>query len=292
VSAPGVLGNDSDPDDNTLSAVLASGPSHGTLTLNADGSFTYTPTTDYDGTDSFKYRATDGSLTSDSAEVTLTVTASNDSPTVRVAAGGTCGKDDHSGTVNLTVADVESPAAEHTLSAASSNPPLVSTSNVNFAGSGAARTMALRRAQRQRDPDCQRHRWPGQRLGTSYCQGWRRWQGHPDRQQRRQRYRHGDRLHRRRWRHRFGRTPVDTEGSARIELVRNCVGPCIEGERLSACFYAAAHPCHCARLRSSACVRCRRGGCLLTASRLSSSRQCRTRIRPLEERGTPTLASG
>ena len=92
VSAPGVLGNDSDPDDNTLSAVLASGPSHGTLTLNADGSFTYTPTTDYDGTDSFKYRATDGSLTSDSAEVTLTVTASNDSPTVRVAAGGTCSK--------------------------------------------------------------------------------------------------------------------------------------------------------------------------------------------------------
>jgi hypothetical protein len=64
-------------------------------------------------------RATDGSLTSDSAEVTLTVTASNDSPTVRVAAGGTCGKDDHSGTVNLTVADVESPAAELTLSAAS-----------------------------------------------------------------------------------------------------------------------------------------------------------------------------
>ena len=60
-----------------------------------------------------------------------------------MAAGGTCGKDDHSGTVKLTVADAESSAAELTLSAASSNPALVSTGNVNFAGSGAARTMTV-----------------------------------------------------------------------------------------------------------------------------------------------------
>ena len=37
---PGVLGNDTDPDGDALSAVLVSGPSNGTLTLNADGSFT------------------------------------------------------------------------------------------------------------------------------------------------------------------------------------------------------------------------------------------------------------
>jgi hypothetical protein len=40
-------------------------------------------------------------------------------------AGGTCGRDDHSGTVPLAVADVESPAAASTLSVASSNPALV-----------------------------------------------------------------------------------------------------------------------------------------------------------------------
>jgi VCBS repeat-containing protein len=142
-NAPGVLGNDSDPDHDPLSAVLVSEPSHGTLTLDADGSFTYLPAGDFNGSDSFTYRASDGNLASDSATVTITVTARNDSPTVTVAAGGTCGKDDHSGTVNLTVADVESSAADLTLSAASSNATLVLTGNVVFAGSGASRTMTV-----------------------------------------------------------------------------------------------------------------------------------------------------
>jgi VCBS repeat-containing protein len=142
VAAPGVLDDDSDPDHDPLSAVRVSGPSHGTLTLKADGSFTYTPENNFNGSDSFTYRASDGSL-ADSATVTLTVTASNDSPSVRVAAGGTCGRDDHSGTVKLTVDDVESSGAELTLSAASSSSALVPTSNVDFTGSGAARTMTL-----------------------------------------------------------------------------------------------------------------------------------------------------
>jgi VCBS repeat-containing protein len=143
VAAPGVLANDSDPDNNPLSAVLVSGPSHGTLTLNPDGAFTYTPATNHTGSDSFTYQASDGTLSSELATVTLTVTAANDPPTVAVAAGGTCGRDDHSGTINLTVADVESPAAVLTLSPASSNPALVPTGNIAFAGSGTARTMTV-----------------------------------------------------------------------------------------------------------------------------------------------------
>jgi VCBS repeat-containing protein len=142
VDAPGVLGNDSDPDDDPLSAVLVSGPSHGDLTLNGNGSFTYTPASNFNGSDSFTYRASDGTLTSNLATVTISVTAVNDSPTVKVDAGGTCGKDDHSGTVNLTVADVD-PAAKLTLSADSSNPTLVPHGNVNFTGSGADRTMTV-----------------------------------------------------------------------------------------------------------------------------------------------------
>lgn len=43
VAAPGVLANDTDPEGSPLTAVLVSGPAHATLTLNADGSFTYTP---------------------------------------------------------------------------------------------------------------------------------------------------------------------------------------------------------------------------------------------------------
>jgi VCBS repeat-containing protein len=88
VNAPGVLGNDNDPDGNTLSAVLGSGPSHGTLTLNPNGSFTYTPTANFNGSDSFTYRASDGTLTSNLVTVTITVTAVNDAPTVTVAPAG------------------------------------------------------------------------------------------------------------------------------------------------------------------------------------------------------------
>jgi VCBS repeat-containing protein len=141
VTAPGVLGNDSDPDGNALSAAVGSGPSHGSLTLDSDGSLAYTPAANYYGSDSFTYRASDGSLTSNLATVSITVTAVNDAPTVTVAAGGTCGTNNRSGTINLTVGDVESAAAALTLSADSSNTRLVPSGNVVFAGSGAARTL-------------------------------------------------------------------------------------------------------------------------------------------------------
>ena len=80
VAAPGVLGNDSDPDGDSLHAVLGSGPSHGTLALNPDGSFTYTPAGNFNGGDSFTYRASDGGLESNLATVTLTVSAGQRCP--------------------------------------------------------------------------------------------------------------------------------------------------------------------------------------------------------------------
>src|SRR5206468_4196104 len=70
---PGVLSNDTDPEHQALTAILVSGPAHGTLTLNADGSFAYTPAPNFNGVDSFSYRANDGSLNSNVATVTLTV---------------------------------------------------------------------------------------------------------------------------------------------------------------------------------------------------------------------------
>jgi VCBS repeat-containing protein len=137
VAAPGVLGNDTDPDGNPLSAALGTPPSHGTLTLNADGSFTYTPAANYNGTDTFTYRASDnGGAQSNPATVTITVTPVNDTPTVAVAAGGTCGTNDRSGTINLTVGDVDSPLATLTVSATSSNTTLVPNSNIAVGGNG------------------------------------------------------------------------------------------------------------------------------------------------------------
>ncbi len=80
VAAPGVLSNDSDGDSDPLTAQLVSGPAHGSLTLNADGSFSYIPDPDYSGTDSFSYRAHDSYQAGNTVNVTLTVTAANDAP--------------------------------------------------------------------------------------------------------------------------------------------------------------------------------------------------------------------
>jgi VCBS repeat-containing protein len=80
VVAPGVLGNDTDAESNPLSAAVVNPPTHGTLTLNTDGSFTYTPNANYNGSDSFTYKANDGSLDSSPATVSITVGAVNDAP--------------------------------------------------------------------------------------------------------------------------------------------------------------------------------------------------------------------
>ena len=67
----GVLANDIDVDDS-LTAVLTTGPANGALTLNSDGSFSYTPGAGFAETDSFTYEAFDGVQYSAPATVTLT----------------------------------------------------------------------------------------------------------------------------------------------------------------------------------------------------------------------------
>jgi len=73
VAAPGVLGNDSDIDGPSLSAQLVSNVSHGSLSLQSNGSFTYTPSLDFEGSDSFTYRAYDGLAPSNVVTVNITV---------------------------------------------------------------------------------------------------------------------------------------------------------------------------------------------------------------------------
>jgi VCBS repeat-containing protein len=89
VAAPGVLTNDTDFDPAILTAVLVTGPSNGTLTLNANGSFTYTPAANFYGTDTFTYKANDGLADSNVATVTITVTSVNDSPVLGPIADAT-----------------------------------------------------------------------------------------------------------------------------------------------------------------------------------------------------------
>src|SRR5262249_2710192 len=74
VPAKGVLANDTDRENDPVTAVLVTNPAHGSLVLNADGSFTYTPAPRYNGPDAFTYDANDGKLNSAPATVTITVT--------------------------------------------------------------------------------------------------------------------------------------------------------------------------------------------------------------------------
>jgi uncharacterized repeat protein (TIGR01451 family) len=80
----GVLGNDTDPDGNALTAVLVSGPDAAktaAFSLAADGSFSFTPAADFFGSVTFTYRANDGLLSSGvPATVTITVNPVNDPP--------------------------------------------------------------------------------------------------------------------------------------------------------------------------------------------------------------------
>src|SRR5437763_2473675 len=69
VAKPGVLTNDYP--QQGLTAIRDKDPTHGTLTLNADGSFTYVPAANYNGHDSFTYYASDGTTLSNLGTVEL-----------------------------------------------------------------------------------------------------------------------------------------------------------------------------------------------------------------------------
>ncbi len=100
VSAPGVLSNDTDVNDDSLTAQWLSDPSNGSLTLNTNGSFVYTPNPDFFGTDSFTYQAHDGTAAGAVATASITVTNTPDAP---VAAA------DHYAAVSGTSLNVTAP---------------------------------------------------------------------------------------------------------------------------------------------------------------------------------------
>jgi VCBS repeat-containing protein len=84
---PDLLENDSDPDNDNLQAFINQPPENGSLTLNRDGTFTYTPNADFSGTDTFSYEISDGNGAADQATVTITVNPINDPPTLAANAG-------------------------------------------------------------------------------------------------------------------------------------------------------------------------------------------------------------
>jgi len=132
VDAPGVLANDTDPNDPTdaLTAAVAGEPEHGALTLDPDGGFTYTPEPGYVGSDSFSYTANDPPVVvrgapharalaraSAPATVTLSVTAASDpaptdpaAPTGHTPDGTGPAPTDDPGVISSALPDTGAPA--------------------------------------------------------------------------------------------------------------------------------------------------------------------------------------
>src|SRR5439155_949669 len=81
VAAAGVLANDTDVDGDPLTAILVNGPAQCTLTMSIDCSFVFFPSLNYNGPDSFAYKANDGQADSPTnATVSVSVTPVNDPP--------------------------------------------------------------------------------------------------------------------------------------------------------------------------------------------------------------------
>jgi len=79
-AATGVLSNDTDPENDPLTAIEGSTTAFGTLTFNADGSFTYMPGLNFFGQDFFTYQSSDGATMSDLATAFIDIGAVNDAP--------------------------------------------------------------------------------------------------------------------------------------------------------------------------------------------------------------------
>src|SRR5206468_315573 len=145
IGAPGVLGNDTDPEGDALTAILVSGPSHGTLTLNPNGGFSYTPAANYNGLDSFSYKANDGTADSNVATVTITISPVNDAPaaannnystnedaTLTVNAPGVLANDSDIDSAALTAIKMSNPA--HGTVTLNANGSFVYTPSANYHG--------------------------------------------------------------------------------------------------------------------------------------------------------------
>jgi VCBS repeat-containing protein len=126
----GSLPSATDTENDTVTYAKATDPAHGTVTVNANGSYTYTPTANYHGSDSFTYTVSDGNGGSNTYTISITVNAVNDAP---VAAGTTVTTNEDTGTSgNLPAAtDTDNDAVTY----AKATDPAHGTVTVNADGS-------------------------------------------------------------------------------------------------------------------------------------------------------------
>ncbi|HXI51045.1 MAG TPA: tandem-95 repeat protein, partial [Candidatus Saccharimonadales bacterium] len=138
LNAPSVLTNDTDLNGDPLTALLVSGATNGVVTLNADGTFTYRPATNFNGVDAFTYQAGDGWLLSTAATVRITVDAVNDAPTLACPLALSCPGPGSCALTGISVSDIDAgvSAARLTIAAAAGTLNAVGGSGVTVTGGG------------------------------------------------------------------------------------------------------------------------------------------------------------
>ncbi len=130
---------DVDGDAQTFTTIQS--PAKGTIEFNTDGTFTYTPYANQNGTDYFSYRTKDTSgLNSNVALVTVTITPENDAPTIDAAEVWTINEDSTAQMFYFTVDDIEDNPDDLTLSGIWDEEAIAS---VEFGGSGNNRWMKV-----------------------------------------------------------------------------------------------------------------------------------------------------
>lgn len=102
-----------DPENSTLTFSVVTAPASGNVVLNLNGTFTYTPNLNFNGTDSFTFRANDGQLNSNIATVNLNLTAVNDAPVAQN--GNFLINEDQVLNNNLLASDVDSVMLTYTI---------------------------------------------------------------------------------------------------------------------------------------------------------------------------------
>jgi hypothetical protein len=120
VTNPGVLANDADCYGTSMTATILSGPAHAaSFSLNAAGGFSYMPATNYTGTDSFVYQASDGASIIGAATVTITVGSVRNGPSLPIQTNWVINELTQL-TVTNTATDTDAPAPVLTYTLASS----------------------------------------------------------------------------------------------------------------------------------------------------------------------------